>query len=69
MTETLEAGYSNEVNIISIPLGTVLLEVNDPLGPGLVELSQFFTTLKMICNNSTRMIFERIILMVNIRKL
>ena len=33
-----------------------------PLGPGLVELSQFFTTLKMICNNSARMIFEIIIL-------
>ena len=33
-----------------------------PLGPGLVELSQLFTTLKMICNNSARMIFERIIL-------
>ena len=33
-----------------------------PLGPGLVELSQLFTTLKMICNNSARMIFERIIM-------
>ena len=33
-----------------------------PLGPGLVELSQFFTTLKMICNNSARLIFEIIIL-------
>lgn len=39
MIETLEAGYSNEVNKTSIPLGTVPLKVIDPLGPGLVELS------------------------------
>lgn len=62
MIETLEAGYSNEVNKTSIPLGTVLLKVNDCSPGPWLSRTQFFTTLKMICNNSARMIFERIIL-------
>lgn len=62
MIKTLEVGYSNEVNIASIPLGTVLLEVNDGSPGPWLSRTQFFTTLKMICNNSARLIFEIIIL-------
>lgn len=43
MIETLEAAYSNEVNITSIPLGTVLLEVSDGSpGPWLSRTQSVF---------------------------
>lgn len=43
MIKTLEVGYSNEVNIASIPLGTVLLEVNDGSpGPWLSRTQSVF---------------------------